>query len=124
MNEIKGNKYKTSEIIILNKYDAKSNYYGYFEKNITELALRLALTQCNRYVKTNLFICDEPFDGSSKNNFSKIEELIGVFKCYYKFIMVITHDDRIIKFFNKRIRILKPNNSDDVIKNGYMIKCE
>ena len=38
--------------------------------------------------------------------------------------MVITHDDRIAKLFNKRIRIIKPDNNNDVIKNGYMVKCE
>jgi DNA repair exonuclease SbcCD ATPase subunit len=124
IKEKKGNKYKNSELIIYNKNNTKSDYYGYFEKNITELTLRLALSQCNRFINSNIIISDEPYDGSSVINFSKVEELIKLFKMYYKFNLVITHDEKITKLFDKRIRIIKSENNDEYVKDGCKVICD
>jgi len=124
VKELKGNKYKNSELIIYNKNMTKSDYYGYFEKNITELSIRLALSQCNRFINSNIIISDEPYDGSSVMNFKKVEELIKLFKMYYKFNLVITHDEKITALFDKRIRIIKSNDHDVYVKDGSKVECE
>jgi DNA repair exonuclease SbcCD ATPase subunit len=116
MKEKKDNKYKVNEIVILNTDGSKVNYYGHFEKNITELVFRLALSQINKFLKTNILIADEPYDGASAKNYDKIEDLISLFKDFYKFNLVISHDERIVKLFNKRIRINKSVDGSHVIQ--------
>lgn len=122
MIDKKGNKYKNNEIIITNSDGTVTNSVGYFERNIMELSIRMSLSQINGFVKINAIIIDEAFDGASKENYGKIIKLIDNFKDYYPFNLVVSHDQKFVKLFENRIKIIKPTNQDDIKKIGYSVE--
>lgn len=122
MIDKKGNKYKNNEVIITNLDGTIAGNCGYFERNVMELAIRMATSQINNFVKINTVFVDECFDGASKENYTKIIKLIEHFKDYYLFNLVVSHDEKLITLFDKRIRIVKPVNKEDIKKNGYRIQ--
>ncbi len=122
MLEKKGNKYKNNEVLITNNDGSVTSGCGYFEKNVLELAIRMALSQINSFIKINSIFIDEGFDGSSKNNYNKISRLIEHFKDYYPFNLVVSHDDKLVKMFDNRIKIIKPNNLQEIKTLGYKIE--
>lgn len=122
MIDKKGNKYKTNEVIITNLDGTIAGNCGYFERNVMELAIRMAISQINNFVKINAVFVDECFDGASKENYNKIIKLIEHFKDYYAFNLVISHDEKLVSLFDNRIKIIKPKSNDDIKKNGFVIK--
>jgi len=87
------------------------------EDFIANLCFRLALTQYNNYIKTPFFIIDESFKYCDENFISKLPNLFEYMKKYFDWVIVISHDDKIIKLYDKTIKI-------DVSKEGSHILFE
>lgn len=101
------NKRKMNNIIIKTKgeSDIAINRKGYFESSMIEMVFRMALSQINQFVKTNCIIVDEIYDGCANENKEKVTTLIEYFKEYYQFMIVISHNEDIVKLFDSRIII-------------------
>lgn len=118
MIDKKGNKYKANEVVITNFDGTITGNCGYFERNVMELAIRMAMSQINNFVKINAVFVDECFDGASKENYNKIIKLIEHFKDYYPFNLVISHDAKLVTLFDKRIKIVKPIVENEIQTKG------
>ena len=81
----------------------------------TNIAMRIAFSKLNKFVKTNFIIIDEGFSACSSNNIYKISSVFEIIKVYYKWCIAVSHIDIIKTNFDYTYNIKKINN-DSIIK--------
>lgn len=79
------------------------------ETFIGALAFKLAFGQINNFIKTPFLIMDESFVYCDKKNIDKIPLVFDYIKNNYDFALIISHDDRIIELYDKKIEIKNKN---------------
>jgi DNA repair exonuclease SbcCD ATPase subunit len=83
-----------------------------YESYLLDLVFRLALVQINNHIKTDFLIIDEGFNACDAENKNNIKELLEYMRSYYKWILIISHDDFVKSFYDMDIRIQSnPNGS-------------
>jgi DNA repair exonuclease SbcCD ATPase subunit len=85
------------------------------ESFIANMCFRLTLIQYQQSFKTNFIIMDESFSYCDADFINKLPELFDYLKNYFKFVLLISHNENVIKLYENRIHI----NIDD--KNGNQI---
>lgn len=85
------------------------------EEFIFNLAFRLTLSEYNNYVKTNFVVIDEQFKYLGDFAYAKIPYICEYIKEHFDFAMVISHDDRIIKLYDKHINVKLTNGYSKII---------
>jgi DNA repair exonuclease SbcCD ATPase subunit len=90
---------------------------GGFNTIICEIALRLALSETNKYVKCNIFYLDESFDSHDDYNVKSIQLLLKILKEYFDCTFLITHDKDFIQSdcFTKKLHIKKIDDDSKII---------
>lgn len=77
-----------------------------YESYLLDLVFRLALVQINNHVKTDFLIIDEGFNACDDEHKNNIKELLEYMRSYYKWILIISHDEFIKSFYDVDIRIV------------------
>lgn len=77
-----------------------------YESYLLDLVFRLALVQINNHVKTDFLVIDEGFNACDADNKNNIKELLEFMRSYYKWILIISHDDFVKSFYDMDIRII------------------
>lgn len=87
------------------------------ESVLVDIAFRLALSEYNNFVKTDFIIIDEVFRFCDNINIEKISVLFEYIRKQFTWALIISHDERITKLYDKEI-IVKTNgcNSEIVYK--------
>ena len=88
-----------------------ANRSGSFYFGLIDLTLRLGLSKINEYITTDFLFIDEVMDAASKENKTKMEEIIKYLKDYYKWVFIISHDDDIKKHVEYSLKINKLENN-------------
>ncbi len=88
-----------------------ANRSGSFYYGLIDLTLRLGLSKINEYISTDFLFIDEVMDSASNQNKKKMEEIIKYLKDYYKWVVIISHDDDIKKHVNFGLKIDKLENN-------------
>ncbi len=88
-----------------------ANRSGSFYYGLIDLTLRLGLSKINEYITTDFLFIDEVMDAASKENKTKMEEIIKYLKDYYKWVFIISHDDDIKKHMEYSLKINKLENN-------------
>jgi DNA repair exonuclease SbcCD ATPase subunit/DNA repair exonuclease SbcCD nuclease subunit len=88
-----------------------ANRSGSFYYGLIDLTLRLGLSKINEYITTDFLFIDEVMDAASKENKTKMEEIIKYLKDYYKWVFIISHDDDIKKHVEYSLKINKLENN-------------
>lgn len=81
-----------------------------YESYLLDLVFRLALVQINNHIKTNFLLIDEGFNSCDPDSKNNIKELLEFMRSYYKWILIISHDDFIKSFYDMSIDIQTIND--------------
>lgn len=92
--------YKT----VYNKKITLTMMSGY-EKFITNIAFRLAISDLNCNIKTNFFIIDEGFSYCDSEHIDKLKSLFEYLRKKYKWSLVVSHLEEIKENFDTSINI-------------------
>lgn len=76
-----------------------------YESYLLDLVFRLALVQINNHIKTDFLLIDEGFNACDSDNKNNIKELLEHMRSYYRWILIISHDEFIKSFYDMDIRI-------------------
>ncbi len=95
------------------EYIDANNLSGY-EMFCANMALRIAFTKLNKFVRNNFLIIDEGFNSCSSTNIHKISSLFDNIKNYFKWCIAVSHIDIIKSHFDFTHHIRK-NGKDSVI---------
>jgi DNA repair exonuclease SbcCD ATPase subunit len=87
----------------------RSNINGIsgYESLMVNIAFRIAINRVNRKYTTNFFIIDEGFAFCDSDSITKIEDLFKFMRELYKYVIVISHDDRIKMYADTNIQVTK-----------------
>lgn len=81
-----------------------------YESYLLDLVFRLALVQINNHVKTDFLVIDEGFNACDADNKNNIKELLEYMRSYYKWILIISHDEFVKSFYDMDIRIMSSSS--------------
>lgn len=104
----------------------KKNYYIYdsnstltkpfsgFQKEILNIIFKVVFNKINKNIKSDFLIIDEGFTTFDENNINKLPILFDFIKNYYKFILIISHNEIIKSYYNTTLNINQATiNIDD-----------
>ncbi len=89
---------------------------GGFYYNLYDLVFRIGMSQINQFIHQDFLIIDEIMDSASDLNKKNIVKLFDYLKEYYKYVILITHDEYIKEFINFNLKIHK---NEDLSKIYY-----
>jgi DNA repair exonuclease SbcCD ATPase subunit len=72
------------------------------ESFIFNLCFKMALTRHNP-IKTNFYIIDERFQFVDSEFIENLPKLFDYFRKFWKFVLIISHDEKIIKLYDQHI---------------------
>jgi exonuclease SbcC len=84
------------------------------ESFITNLSLRIALTNISNMPKTNFLAIDEGFGALDEDTFGTIPALFSYLRNSFEFILIISHIDQVKDFVDTQIEIRKENGFSNV----------
>ncbi|AYV81576.1 MAG: DNA repair exonuclease [Harvfovirus sp.] len=84
------------------------------ESFICNLSFRLALAHWNSYVKCNFMILDESLKYSDNKFISNLPKLFDYMTKHFSWVMIISHDERIIRLYNETIKVERTENGSEV----------
>lgn len=69
-----------------------------FEKLATEICFRMSMDEIIVGPRIDLFVIDEELNSYDTENLSKVEKLLAMIKEKYKYVINISHEEKILKF--------------------------
>jgi DNA repair exonuclease SbcCD ATPase subunit len=80
------------------------------EEFISNIGFRMALAAMSSNIKTDMMIIDEAFRFLDDATINKMPTIINYMKNHYKYVIMISHDERIIKMYDKEYTIKRCND--------------
>lgn len=75
------------------------------EEFISNIGFRMALAEMSSDIKTDMMIIDEAFRFLDDATINKMPSIINYMKNHYQYVIMISHDERIIKLYDKEYTI-------------------
>ncbi len=84
------------------------------EEFLCNLAFRFALAKLNSSIKSNMLIIDEAFRFCDTETVDKIPVIFDYIRKEFKFAIIISHDERISKMYDKEYEITKKRGKSHI----------
>lgn len=84
------------------------------ERLTCDIAFRLALLSMNQIILTNMLILDETFVYLDEDSMGKLEDIIKFMKEKFKYMILISHDERIKQLYDNNIYIKTINGRSHI----------
>ena len=108
------------EKIIIRKVSGKGEilpFFSYGEGFIANVCFRITISQYNKCLRSDFMIMDESLSSCDKETINKIPSLLSVIKKYFTWILIISHDDKIINLYDDTLKINIEDNGSHVKYN-------
>jgi DNA repair exonuclease SbcCD ATPase subunit len=86
-----------------------------FERFVSSIAIRVALTNISNLPKSTFLVIDEGFGTLDGNNLPSMNSLFTFLKSNFDFILIISHLDSMKDMVDKTIEIKRDGNFSKVI---------
>jgi hypothetical protein len=119
INELKKIKKNDYEIFFSSKKHVSNNISSAcgIELMILHFTYRMALNKYAVVPKSSLCIIDEELSGWNISQYDSIEKFVAFINKQYKHILIISHDDNLLKMPNYEIKLNRKNNELGFINN-------
>lgn len=97
---------------------------GGFYYNLYDLVFRIGMSQINQFIHQDFLIIDEIMDSASDLNKKNIVKLFDYLKEYYKYVILITHDEYIKEFINFNLKIERKEGESKILYKKINIRKE